>query len=71
MKAFLFNISTLDYYSPDLKGYLRYKTTTSQNALSEAQVKKKFFHKKVTFCSQGIQVFVFLAISSVTKSVTS
>ena len=57
MKAFLFNISTLDYYSPDLKGYLRYKTTTSQNALSEAQVKKIFFIKKLR---SVLKVFKFL-----------
>ena len=50
------NISLL--YS--IKGCLRYKTTTSQNASSEAQVKNFLFCSKVMFRSQDIQVFVFL-----------
>ena len=37
-----------------------YKTITSQNMSSEAQVKNFFFHRKVMFYSQDIQVFVFL-----------
>ena len=42
-----------------LKGYLRYKTITLQNVLSEAQVKNFLFRRKVMFLSQDIQVFVF------------
>ena len=44
-----------------LKGYLRYKTITSQNVASGAQVKNFFlFHRKVMFPPRGTQVFVFL-----------
>ena len=47
-----------------VKGYLRYKSRTSQNIPSEAQVKNSFllFHKKVMFRSQDIEDFVFLTI---------
>ena len=51
------------------KGYFCYKLITSQNVPSEAQV-KNFFHRKVMFHSQDIQVFVFLIIPSFTKSTT-
>ena len=46
-----------------LKGYLRYKTITSQNVPSEAQIKNFLFRRKIMFRSQDIQVFVFLTIS--------
>ena len=42
-----------------VRGYLRYKTRTSQNVSYEAQVKDFLFHRKVMFHSQDIQVFVF------------
>ena len=45
-----------------LKGYLRYKTITSQNVSSEAQIKNFLFRRKIMFRSQDIQVFVFLNI---------
>ena len=45
-----------------LKGYLRYKMITSQNVPSEAQIRNFLFHRKIMFCSQDIQVFVFLTI---------
>ena len=54
-----------------LKGYLHYKTATSQNVSSEAQVKSFLFRRKIMFRSQDIQVFVFLSIPWFTKSVTS
>ena len=46
----------------ELKGYLRYKTITSQNVSPEAQMKKFLFRGKIMFHSQDIQVFVFLTI---------
>ena len=45
-----------------VKGYLRYKTITSQNVPSEAQIKNFLFRRKIMFRSQDIQVFVFLTI---------
>ena len=45
------------------KGYLRYKTTNSQNVPTDTQVKNFLFHRKVLFRSQDIQVFVFLLSS--------
>ena len=45
------------------KGYLRYKTITSQNVVPEAQVKNFSVCRKVMFRSQDIQDFVFLTIS--------
>ena len=45
-----------------LKGCLRYKTITSRNVSSEAQIKNFFIRRKITFRSQDIQVFVFLTI---------
>ena len=53
------------------KGYLRYKMITSQNVPSGVQVKNFFFHRKVMSRSRDIQVFVFLSIPKLTKSVTS
>ena len=53
-----------------LKGYLCYKTITSQNELYEEQVKIFLFHRKVMFHSQDIQVLLFLAIPWFTKFVT-
>ena len=53
------------------KGYIRYKTITSQNVLSEAQVKNFSFCRKVMFRSNENHVFVFLIIPWFTKSVTS
>ena len=66
----------LNGLSPDImndifKGYLRYKTITSQNVSSDAQVKKFFISQKVLFRSQDIQVFVFLTIPLFNKPVTS
>ena len=37
------------WHNKRIKGYLGYKTITSQNVLSDAQV-KNFFHRKVMFC---------------------
>ena len=54
-----------------LKGYLCYKTITSQNVPSEAQIKNFLFQREMIFCSQDIQVFVFLTIPWFTKSVMS
>ena len=45
------------------KGYLRYKTITSQNVISEAQVKNFLSCRKVMFRSQDVQAFVFITIS--------
>ena len=45
-----------------VKGYLREKTTTSQNLPSEAQVKNFLFRGKVMFHSRGTKVYVFSAI---------
>ena len=42
-----------------VKGYLCYKMITFQNLLSEAQVKNFLFRRKIMFCSQEIQNFVF------------
>ena len=54
------------------KDYLHYKTITSQNVSSEAQVKNFFLLcRKVMFYSQDIQVFVFLTIPWFIKSMTS
>ena len=56
----------------EFKGYLRYKTITSQNVSSEAQVFKETFQtfqRKVMFLSRDTQVFVFLIIPLFTKSV--
>ena len=41
------------------KGQLRYKTITSQVVSYEAQFKNFLFYRKVMFCSQDIQIFVF------------
>ena len=41
-----------------IKGYLHKKTMTCQNVSSEKQVRKK-----IMFCFQDIQVFVFLTIT--------
>ena len=45
-----------------IKGYLRYRTITSQNVSSKAQIKNFFIRRKVMFHFQDIQVFVFLII---------
>ena len=52
----------LELFSMIVKGYLRYKTITSQNVRSEAQIKNFLFRRKIMFRSQDIQVFVFLTI---------
>ena len=44
------------------KGYLHYKTITSQNVLSETQVKNFSVCRKVMLRSQDIQGFVLLTI---------
>ena len=53
------------------KGCLHYKTITSQNVLSEIQVKNFSFCRKVMLRSQDIQGFAFLTIPWFTKSVIS
>ena len=53
-----------------VKGYLRYKTITPKNVLSEAQFQNFLFCRKIMFCSQDIQVFLFLVIPRFSKSVT-
>ena len=45
-----------------LKGYIRYKTITSQNVSFEAQIKNFLFRRKMMFHSQDIQVFLFFTI---------
>ena len=45
------------------KGYFRYQTITSQNVLSEAQIKNFLFYRKLMFHSQDIQFFVFLTFN--------
>ena len=50
-----------------LKGYLHYKTITSQNVL---RLRIFLFHRKVIFRSRDLQVFVFLTIPWFIKSVT-
>ena len=45
-----------------LEGYLHYKKITSENVSFETEVKNFLFHRKVMFCSQDIQVSVFLNI---------
>ena len=61
---------SLCFYNFTLKGHLRYKTITSQNVPSEAKIKNFFYFIEKLFCCQDIQVFVFLTITSFTKSVT-
>ena len=60
---------------PELQGYLCYKTITSQNVPSKAQIKNFLFRRKIMFRSQDIQVFVFLTmiyqISDVTMSIST
>ena len=53
-----------------VKGYLRWKTITSQNVSCETQVQNFLFHKKIMLHFQDIQVFVFLTILWFPKSVT-
>ena len=50
--------SVVNYF----KSYLRYKTITSQNVSSEAQVIIFLFRRKVMFLIKDIQFFVSLAI---------
>ena len=52
------------------RGYLRYKTTTSQNVPSEAQVKNLFIFNHVPL-SRYSWFFLFLTIPWFTTSVTS
>ena len=55
-----------------VKSYLCYKTINSQNVPSAAQFKRIFwFYRKVVFCSQDIQIFVFLTIQCFNNFVTS
>ena len=44
------------------KGYLCYKMIPSKNVSFDAQVENFLFFRNVMFCSQDIQVFVFLTI---------
>ena len=48
-------------------GYLSYKTISSENMPSEAEI-KILFHRKVMLRSWDIQVFLFLTISWFTES---
>ena len=66
--SFIFGAATSSHF---FKGYLRYKTITSQNVPPIAQIKIFLFRTKIMFCSQDIQVFVFLTLPWFTKSVTS
>ena len=54
-----------------IKGYLRYKTITSQMCHLRHRLIIFLFYRKVMFRSQDIQVFVFLTILWFIKSVTS
>ena len=54
-----------------IKGYFRYKTITTQKVSFEAQVQIFFILSKVMFRSQDIQVFVYLTIPWLTKSILS
>ena len=47
------SVEKFSYVSP-------YKTITSQNVSSEAQVKFFFIYRKVMFHSQDIQIFLYL-----------
>ena len=62
--AFRINFSTLSpiFLSYIFKGYLRHKTITSQNVLSESQIKIFLLGRKIMFRSLNIQVLVFLTI---------
>ena len=53
------------------KGYLCYKTVTSQDASSDGQVKNFFISCKSYVLFSRIQVFVFLTIPWFTKSMMS
>ena len=56
-------LSVFDHFAKlSLKGYLHYKTITSQNVPSKAQIKNLLFRRKIMFRSQDIQVFVLLTI---------
>ena len=67
---FALTYSAVDYAGPlyvnNIYGKLQtlkgYKTITSQNVSSEVQIKNFLFRRKIMFCSQDIQVFVFLTI---------
>ena len=45
-----------------IRGYFCYKMITSQNVSAEHRLIFFLFRRKVMFCSQDIQVFVFLTI---------
>ena len=70
-KLFLIVYGTLIVLVTLNKDYLHYKTITSKNVSSEAHIKIFLFRRKTMFCSQDIQVFLFLTIPRFTKSVTS
>ena len=54
-----------------VKGYLRYKTITSQNVPPKAQIKIFLFRTKIMFRSQVIQFLYFYQISDVTMSIST
>ena len=62
--AIRINFSTLSpiFLSYIFKGYLCHKTITSQNVLSESQIKIFLLRTKIMFRSLNIQVLVFLTI---------
>ena len=60
--AFFVAVSCFQKFFIDIKDYLCYKTITSQNVPSKAQIKNYLFRRKIVFRSQDIQVFVFLTI---------
>ena len=55
----------------EIKGYLCYKTITSQNVPLKQRLRTFLFRRRIMFRSQDIQVFLFLTIPWFTKSVTS
>ena len=55
--AIIFSTYSTNNWAINIKGYLRYKTITSQDVPSEAQVKNFFFMEKL--CSV-LEIFKFL-----------
>ena len=59
---FFLQIWVFSFFLRIIKRYLHYKTITSENVPSKAQIKNFLFRRKIMFRSQDIQVFVFLTI---------
>ena len=66
----IFRHYTIVYYII-FKGYISYKTITSENVSSEAQVNNFLFRREVMYRCQDIQVLIFSTIPWFTKSVTA